>query len=273
MPELPEVETVCRGLASSVIGCSFTNVKLQRPNLRIAFPVGFSEIVTGQKIINVTRRAKYIQLHLAQHVIIMHLGMSGRLVVYDKPREQMQKHDHAIFMLDDGKEMVFNDARRFGLITICANNLLANHKLFATLGPEPLEDGFSADYLYNELRHKKTSIKQVLMNNVIVVGVGNIYACESLFQAGISPVRAANMVSKEEIARLVPIIQQVLVEAIKAGGSTLSDYVNSSGNAGYFQHQFLVYDKAGKPCSKCGGLIIRIKQGGRSSFYCGNCQL
>jgi formamidopyrimidine-DNA glycosylase len=272
MPELPEVETVCKGLSKSLLGRKFTNINLLRPNLRIPFPENFSTKIINRTIKDITRRAKYIFIHLDNsQVIIMHLGMSGKIIVHPS-KQQILKHDHAIFTFDDNQELVFNDARRFGLITIADINNLDQHPLFKSLGPEPLTENFNTKYLADKLKTKSIPIKPAIMNNNIVVGVGNIYACESLFISNISPLKAANNLNNVEIKILITNIKQVLLDAIKSGGSSISDYVNAQGELGYFQHNFNVYNKYNHSCKICTSKIARITQCGRSTFYCPTCQ-
>lgn len=273
MPELPEVETVCRGLDATIKGRKFVRVQNFRPNLRIPFPQNFSSLTEGQRVLNISRRAKYIIIEMDNgKVIIAHLGMSGRMVVHNQIREKRDKHDHATFLMDDGKEVVFNDPRRFGLIDICGHNELPSHKLIANLGVEPLTDDFNGLTLFELLKGKSAPIKNVIMDANLVVGVGNIYACESLFRSHISPLRAAKDINEKECAIFTKNIKEILLSAIESGGSTLRDYVKSSGEKGYFQHSFSVYGREGQACNSCSGVIKRIKQGGRSTFFCDNCQ-
>lgn len=273
MPELPEVETVCQGLRNLVIGRKFQQVELFRPDLRVPFPPDFVVRLEGRQIIAVRRRAKYILVCLEDGaVLIIHLGMSGRLTVHPLARNSHNTHDHVIFRLDDGQEMVFYDPRRFGLMELTTEALLPAHPLLVHLGPEPLEEEFDAEVLFNRLQGKKAPIKTVLMDNRVVVGIGNIYACESLFDAGISPLRQAGALGKREVERLVAAIRKVLNAALASGGSSLRDYRQASGESGYFQHQFLVYGREGEACVRCGAGIMRVVQAGRSSFYCGKCQ-
>lgn len=273
MPELPEVETVCRGLAKTILGKKIINATNFRPNLRIPFPENFSDALNGRTIANIERRAKYILITLDDDtIIIAHLGMSGKMVVYDKFQNQRKNHDHALFQFDDGKEVVFNDPRRFGLITFSDIANIDSHKLIAHLGVEPLEDEFSGKKLYELLKNKNTPIKNTIMDASIVVGVGNIYVCEALFRSAILPTCKSRSISLKKCEELATNIKDVLNEAILSGGSTLRDYVQSSGDSGYFQHQFYVYGREGEPCNICNNSIQRIKQSGRSTFYCSKCQ-
>ena len=273
MPELPEVETVCRGLAATLIGCKFSTVQNFRPNLRFPFPKDFTKNLEGRRIQAISRRAKYILINLDNATtLILHLGMSGRLVLYNTLRNRIDKHDHVIFKTDDDKEVVFNDPRRFGMMDIINSNMLSKHKAIKTLGIEPLSDEFDGEFLYNLLKKRKIAIKLAIMNATLVVGVGNIYACEALFRSQILPMRSSCELSTKDCAVLVGNIKNVLLEAIDAGGSTLRDYVASSGKAGYFQYQFKVYGCENQPCQVCCNKILRVAQGGRSSFFCAKCQ-
>jgi len=284
MPELPEVETVCRGLAGVLEGHRLLRVVLRRKDLRIPFPPRLAARLTGRKVEQIRRRAKYMLVDLdGGEVLIIHLGMSGRMVI-DKHGSPPEKHDHVILTTDDGVEIRFNDPRRFGLMTLAPREGLAKHKLFHHLGPDPLTDEFTPASLSATLKGRKTSIKAALLDQRIVVGVGNIYACESLYRAGISPLRKAGTVAGVRAERLVPAIKAVLFEAIAAGGSSLRDHVQPSGELGYFQHAWKVYGREGESCACAGGasgrkggnkgmgVVRRITQGGRSTFYCPACQ-
>lgn len=272
MPELPEVETVCRGLELSLAGDRVTRVMLRRKGLRTEFPKDFEEKVTGSVWKQVTRRAKYIVVELDNgHTILAHLGMSGRMIVHHAAPNRFETHDHAVFYFASGKMLMFNDARRFGVLTLVPTQQLNQHPLLRNLGVEPLEKEFSAAYLKTMLAARSAPIKTALMDQRVVVGVGNIYAAEALFLAGISPLSPARN-SAPHAAAIIRAVQKVLKAAIASGGSTLRDYVRSSGEAGYFQHTFNVYGREGKPCVTCRTPIIRITQSGRSTFYCGKCQ-
>lgn len=271
MPELPEVETVCRGLARRLIGRRIARVTLRRPDLRIPIPDGFATAVEGRRVERIERRAKYIRIHLdADPVVILHLGMSGRLMITEGPSNQAEPHDHVVIEADDGATVTFNDHRRFGLLTLCPAESLDEHPLFAHLGPEPLDPAFDGPTLARRLASKRTPIKSALLDQTVVAGVGNIYACEALFGAGLSPRRHAYTVQGGRADRLASAIRSVLEAAIEAGGSSLRDYVQTSGELGYFQHRFAVYDREGQPCPgcDCAGAIRRITQAGRSTFYC-----
>jgi formamidopyrimidine-DNA glycosylase len=226
-------------------------------------------------LLSIKRQAKYILLHLSQnYTLIAHLGMTGNLFVMPNIGQNIEqtwhKHDHVIFYLQSGQIMVYRDVRRFGLLQICRTNQLPVHQFFTHNGPDPLSEEFNANYLHSKLKH--TSIKQALMDNNIVVGIGNIYACEILFKSGISPLTPACNISFAQCELLVKNSRIILQEAINAGGSSFSDYLDAKGNKGYFQHNFKVYQKAGQECIRCKGTIISIKQAGRSTFYCPDCQ-
>jgi len=276
MPELPEVETVCRGLQKSIAGKTLARLELRRRNMRFAFPKGLAQTSAGAQITRITRRAKYVLMHLNNgHVLLAHLGMSGRLTIADvKDTQKPGKHDHVIFHFSDGSRVLFNDARRFGLLDIARADDMDAHRFFAHLGPEPFAKTFSPEYLAQKLAGKKTAIKIAIMDQRVVVGVGNIYAAEALFESRIDPTRPAGSLTGPEIKKLWTAIRAVLTRAIEAGGSSIRDYVQTDGELGYFQHQWAVYDKAGEKCKGCTcplqktGGIRRIVQGGRSTFYC-----
>ena len=293
MPELPEVETVCRGLAEVMEGRVLRAVAQNRPDLRFPFPERFAARLTGRRIAVMNRRAKYILVHLdAGEVLIMHLGMSGRFTIDASGRAAAVgefhhaggiaggPHDHVIFDLDDGCRIVYSDPRRFGLMTLCAANGLDAHPLLRHLGVEPLGNGLTAAWLADALAGRRVSLKAALLDQKVIAGVGNIYACEALFRARLSPERlAASLGGSGRIARaraedLVAAVRSVLAEAIAAGGSTLRDYARADGELGYFQHSFDVYDRAGEACTRegCMGLISRIVQANRSTFFCPACQ-
>lgn len=293
MPELPEVETVRRALEPRLVGRRFAQVDQRRPDLRFPFPDDFVARLTGRTVETLRRRAKYLLLTLdSDEVLVIHLGMSGRMIVAGPDTEPQNTakfhdqagegdgaigqapHDHVVFDFDDGTRVVFNDHRRFGLMDLVGQDQLETHKLFAGLGPEPLGNAFSHVYLNDALRAKQTPIKAALLDQRVVAGIGNIYACEALHRSAISPKRLARTVPGVRAARLAPAVKSVLEDAIAAGGSSLRDYVQTDGSLGYFQHAFAVYDREGKPCQRpgCDGLIQRIVQSGRSTFYCGKCQ-
>ncbi len=271
MPELPEVETVCRGLAESLCGRRILRVDVRRPDLRWPLPARLGARLAGRRIDAVGRRGKYILIRLDGGLgWMVHLGMSGRFVVTAAGAAPDAAHDHVVAHLDHGVVLRFNDARRFGMMDLVADRDLARHRLIAGLGPEPLGNGFGAAVLGAALAGRNTSIKAALMDQRVVAGLGNIYVCEILYRAGISPRRRARTVSGRRLERLVPAIRDVLRSAIAAGGSSLRDYVQASGELGYFQHRFAVYDREGEPCPNCdcGRAIRRIVQSGRSNFYC-----
>ncbi len=270
MPELPEVETTRRGLDAHLTGLRIADVVIRNGSLRWPIPKNLPKLLRGQTIVSLKRRAKYLLMDCGSGTLILHLGMSGslRIVPANTPPE---KHDHFDLVLGNGNLMRLRDPRRFGAVLWHVGNPAA-HPLLANLGPEPLEAGFDAHHLYQATRGRSVSIKQCIMDNHVVVGVGNIYANEALFRAGIRPQLAAGKLSRPRCARLVEEIRATLAEAIKLGGSTLRDFVSVSGQAGYFQQTYWVYGRAREPCRRCGAPIIQIKQGQRSSFYCGRCQ-
>jgi formamidopyrimidine-DNA glycosylase len=272
MPELPEVETVVRGLASRIEGRRLEALMLARGDLRNKVPKDLAAKVEGRRVEKIRRRAKYILVHLEGGlVLIVHLGMSGRLVLGERDRPApCQPHDHAVFRFEDDIELRFNDARRFGLIALAHANDLLRHEFFRHLGPEPLAPDFDGAALARLLAGKKTSIKTALLDQRVLAGLGNIYACESLYGAGLSPKRLAHSVQGSRAHRLARAIRDVLTRAIAAGGSSLRDYVQASGELGYFQHHWAVYGKEGAPCPDCDCTtgIRRIVQAGRSTFYC-----
>ena len=265
MPELPEVEVTRRGIASHLTGRRIAGVTVRNPNLRWPVPHHLGRTLTGLEIRQVTRRAKYLLLDCGKGTLILHLGMSGSLRLLPATTPP-QKHDHFDLKLDDGTLLRLTDPRRFGAILWASGDVL-RHPLLVQLGPEPLTAAFDGNVLHAKTRGRSASIKEVLMNSHIVVGVGNIYASEALFRAGINPQIAAGRIGISRCEKLAQAVKETLKLAIKAGGSSLRDYVNSDGNPGYW-----VYDRAGQPCRKCGTLIRQIKQGQRSSFYCPHCQ-
>ncbi len=270
MPELPEVETVRRGLAVRLTGRQIVRAELRRPDLRRPFPPMLAERLDGARIGALTRRGKYILIDLDDTgTLLLHLGMSGRITTgtADTPDAL---HDHVVLTLDDGTVVRFNDARRFGLLDYIERGKAAAHPLLAGMGPEPLEPGFGAAYLAKALAGRMTPIKSALLDQRIVAGLGNIYVCEALYRAGISPRRLAATVTGVRVKRLVEAIRAVLGEAIEAGGSSLRDYVQTNGELGYFQHRWAVYGKEGQPCPgcTCATGVQRIPQAGRSTFFC-----
>lgn len=270
MPELPEVETVRRGLALKMSGRRILRADLRRPDLRRPFPAALAARLEGAQIGGLGRRGKYILIELdADGLLLLHLGMSGRVTAGSAALPEA-KHDHVVLTLDDGTVIRFNDPRRFGLLDYVKRGAEAAHPLLAGLGPEPLEAEFNAAYLAATLAGKMTPIKSALLDQRIVAGLGNIYVCEALFRAAISPRRLARSIGHGRVERLVAGIRSVLSEAIVAGGSSLRDYVQADGELGYFQHQFAVYNREGQPCPgcDCGSGVRRIVQSGRSTFFC-----
>jgi len=282
MPELPEVETVLRGLAPVLEGRTIVKAKVNRPDLRWPFPENMAGRISGQKISKLWRRSKYILADLSSgESLLVHLGMSGRILISGDPlgtfvhdHPAAQKHDHVVFDIDNGARVTFNDPRRFGAMDLLSTDGADHHPLLRDIGPEPLSNAFNETYLIERLKGKKSAIKSVLLDQKIVAGLGNIYVCEALYRAGISPKRLAGKTAEKRLAALVPIIRQVLDEAINAGGSSLRDFRQADGELGYFQHSFNVYGREGLPCvtDGCDHVVQRIVQSGRSSFYCKNCQ-
>lgn len=282
MPELPEVETVRRGLLPVMEGEKIRSTDVMRPDLRWPFPPRMSERLSNVRVNALRRRSKYILADLSSgETLIIHLGMSGRILIsgddlgkFHKEHPALEKHDHVVFHMASGARVAFNDPRRFGLMDLVVTSEVEQHKLLSRIGPEPLGNDFNESYLVAALRGRKTPIKSALLDQRIVAGLGNIYVCEVLHRAGISPVRKAAQLSKARISRLVPIIRDVLNEAIEAGGSTLNDFRQTDGDLGYFQHRFQVYDRESAPCvtDNCSGKIARIVQSGRSTYYCPKCQ-
>jgi formamidopyrimidine-DNA glycosylase len=270
MPELPEVETTLRGLAPHLAGQHVVDVVIRQPKLRWPIPENLRTILHGQILRTLRRRAKYLLLEFDHGTLILHLGMSGSLRILPV-HTQAVTHDHFDLVLGSGQLMRLRDPRRFGAVLWHAGDVGA-HPLLAALGPEPLEENFQAEYLYRVLRKRSVAIKLALMDNHVVVGVGNIYANEALFRAGIRPQLAANKLSRLRCGRLVQTIREVLSEAIALGGSTLRDFVNSAGEPGYFQQNYFVYGRSEESCRVCASTIKQIKQGQRSSFYCPQCQ-
>jgi formamidopyrimidine-DNA glycosylase len=271
MPELPEVETIKLGLSPVIIGKSFTQIWQRRKNIRIDFPPNFSSILENTTIIDVTRRAKYLLIHLDNNkILVMHFGMSGKIFM---GKQDSFLHVHASFLLNDNTEIHYYDPRRFGLITIINMDEIDSHKLFINLGIEPLTDYFNANYLLKKFKNKNTNIKQALMDNNIAVGVGNIYAAESLFKANISPLRPASSITLLELEKLCEAIKIILQNAINAGGSSIRDYQNIDGDLGYFQNMHQVYNRYGQRCNICDTIIDKVTQGGRTTFYCKTCQV
>ncbi|ADK99327.1 bifunctional DNA-formamidopyrimidine glycosylase/DNA-(apurinic or apyrimidinic site) lyase [Brevundimonas subvibrioides] len=285
MPELPEVETVRRGLEPVLVGAALTHVRQNRPDLRFPFPERFVERLSGAVVERIDRRAKYLLTALSTgETWVTHLGMTGRFTVdgeqlgeFEEPAPISGKHEHmSLCALRDGAatRIGFADARRFGFMGLMATEAVDSHPWFAGLGPEPLGNGFSGAHLAEAFDGKKQNIKVSLLDQRTVAGLGNIYVCEALYRARISPRIAAGKVSRPRLERLAVVVREVLNDAIAAGGSTLRDFANADGGHGYFQHRFDVYGREGQPClgEDCSGVVRRIVQGGRSTFYCPGCQ-
>ena len=285
MPELPEVETVRRGLEPVLVGARLTRLRQNRPDLRFPFPDRFAERLEGGSVERIDRRAKYLLAALSTgETWVTHLGMTGRFTVdgeqlgeFEEPAPIAGKHEHMSFCaLKDGRatRVGFADARRFGFMGLIPTDQVETHPWFVGMGPEPLGNGFSAAHLVEVFDGKKQNIKVSLLDQRNVAGLGNIYVCEALHRARISPLIAAGKVSKARLQTLAAVIRDVLNDAIVAGGSTLKDFANADGGQGYFQHRFDVYGREGKPClgEGCTGVVKRVVQGGRSTFYCPSCQ-
>ncbi|MEO1694461.1 MAG: bifunctional DNA-formamidopyrimidine glycosylase/DNA-(apurinic or apyrimidinic site) lyase [Pseudomonadota bacterium] len=291
MPELPEVETVRRGLAPALENARIVRVTQRRPDLRFPFPVRFVERLEGAQVRHVGRRAKFLVVSLDRpDALIMHLGMSGRFTIDDASGATapgafvhdhggIARHDHVVFDLSNGARITYNDPRRFGYMDLVAHDALGTCKHFAALGCEPLSPEFDANYLAARAHGRRQDLKAFLLDQRVVAGLGNIYVCEALYRAGLSPRRQARTLSSARgrptarAVRLAAVIRDVLVEAIASGGSTLRDYAHADGALGYFQHAFRVYGREGEPCPDGSGHTIqRIVQAGRSTFYCGACQ-
>jgi formamidopyrimidine-DNA glycosylase len=280
MPELPEVETVRRGLLPVMEGQRIDQAQVNRPDLRFALPPNMAARLTGQVVQALRRRSKYILADLSSgETLLIHLGMSGRMLISGTQLGQFhhahpapEKHDHVVLTMQSGARVTFNDPRRFGAMDLMPTARWQSHKLLADLGPEPLGNGFNETYLAQRLANRATPIKSALLDQKVVSGLGNIYVCEVLHRAGIAPTRLAGDLTAQQAAALVPLIRAVLSEAIEAGGSSLRDYRQADGELGYFQHTFRVYDREGQPCPACATPIVRLVQSGRSSFYCPSCQ-
>lgn len=280
MPELPEVETVRRGLAPAMEGVRIARAQVNRPDLRWPLPERMAERLTGTKVERLRRRSKYILADLdSGESLLIHLGMSGRMMVsgvmlgeFHLDHPAPLKHDHVVLHMEGGPRVTFNDARRFGAMDLVRTDREAAHWLLAGLGPEPFGNDFHEDYLIEALKRRATPIKSALLDQHVVAGLGNIYVCEVLHRAKIDPRRQAKRIATKRIASLVPIIREVLSEAIAAGGSSLRDHRQADGELGYFQHSFHVYDREDAPCTACGTTIRRIVQAGRSTFFCPTCQ-
>jgi formamidopyrimidine-DNA glycosylase len=274
MPELPEVETVMRGLRARLEGHVIARARIGRPDLRWALPPGLGQRLTGARVTGFRRRAKYILMRLDRgESLLVHLGMSGRILIAPDSDAEPVAHEHVTLTTDDGWRVGFVDPRRFGSLDLVPTDAEDSHKLLAGLGPEPLDAAFDARALSAALHGRRTPIKAALLDQRTVAGLGNIYVCEALFRARLSPLRLAESVSRPAAGRLVAAIKAVLTEAIAAGGSSLRDYVQPDGELGYFQHAWQVYGREGEPCPACPGPpgcagIGRVVQSGRSTFYC-----
>jgi len=286
MPELPEVETVRRGLAPVLEGQRLSRVEARRPDLRFPLPAGFVQVLTGAKIVSLARRAKYLLARLdREDTLVMHLGMSGRFEIarpegaerpghFHYAPDPDPKHAHVVFETEAGARVTYYDPRRFGYMALVNTATLQLHPWFAGLGPEPLSDAFDGDRLKAAFAGRKQGPKILLLDQRIVAGLGNIYVCEALHRARISPFKPAGRITGPRLDRLAQAVREVLEAAISAGGSSLRDYAQADGALGYFQHSFRVYDREGEPCTNkgCSGVIHRKVQGGRSTFYCPVCQ-
>ena len=270
MPELPEVETTCRGIAPYVVGNIISNVVIRDRRLRWPVPRDLRKKLLNRKVLNLERRAKYLLFHFDHGCLILHLGMSGslRIITGDQPA---QKHDHLDIAFESGSVLRFHDPRRFGSVLWTSADPLT-HTLLAHLGPEPFSMACSGAYLHGLSRGRRQAVKTFIMDSHIVVGVGNIYASEALFRSGIRPQRRAGRVSRQEYEKLVQAIREVLQDAIAAGGTTLRDYVSGEGRPGYFAFELNVYDREGEPCPQCGHPIKQLRIGQRSTYYCATCQ-
>jgi formamidopyrimidine-DNA glycosylase len=282
MPELPEVETVRRGLLPVMEGAVIARAEVNRPDLRWPLPVGMAERLTGRRVIALRRRSKYILADLdSGETLLIHLGMSGRMLIsgvmlgqFHHEHPAPQKHDHVVLHMTGGARITFNDARRFGAMDLMPTDRALEHPLLAGLGPEPFGNDFNEPYLAQRLKGRRTPIKAALLDQRIVAGLGNIYVAETLYRARISPLRLAGDLKSRAVTALVPTIREVLAEAIEAGGSSLRDFRQANGELGYFSKHFQVYDREGQPCETpgCKGMVTRTVQSGRSSFWCPACQ-
>ena len=286
MPELPEVETVRLGLEATLCGARLTHVEARRPDLRFPLPEGFVQRLTGARLIALNRRGKYILGRLDRdETLIMHLGMTGRFEIENGPGARAPgsfalaaaadpKHAHVVFHTEAGARITYFDARRFGFMDLCASDEIEVHPRFLGMGPEPLSDAFTGEYLASVFKGRRQGAKTLLLDQSIVAGLGNIYVCEALHRARISPVRAAHEISRRKLNALVASVRSVLGEALIAGGSTLRDFAGADGALGYFQHGFEAYGRQGEPCATrgCRGVIERLVQAGRSTFHCPVCQ-
>lgn len=287
MPELPEVETVRRGLEPAMTGARFLAVEARRPDLRFPFPPGFADRLTGETVLSMGRRAKYLLADLSSgDVLVMHLGMTGRFLIgapdghVEEPGEfanevkEDARHDHVVFRLSNGFTITYNDVRRFGFIDLVPRAGLEISRHFKAMGIEPLGNELSGEAIERLFERKAAPLKAALLDQGLIAGLGNIYVCEALNRAGLAPERAAGTLSGQQARKLATVIREVLEEAVEAGGSTLKDYRHTDGSLGYFQHRFRVYDREGEPCAtpRCKGVIERLVQSGRSTYWCRSCQ-
>ncbi|WP_116133257.1 bifunctional DNA-formamidopyrimidine glycosylase/DNA-(apurinic or apyrimidinic site) lyase [Tropicimonas sp. IMCC34043] len=282
MPELPEVETVRRGLEPAMTGQVIDHAEIRRPDLRWPLPDRMADRLAGRRVERLRRRAKYILADLdSGESVLIHLGMSGRMTIsgaapgsFHHERLLAVKHDHIVLDMANGARIAFNDARRFGMMDLVATATAETHPLLAQLGPEPLGNGFDETYLVAALAGRRSPVKAALLDQRVLAGLGNIYVCEVLHRAGIAPTRRCDRLARARVAAIVPVIREVLQEAIEAGGASLRDHRQASGELGYFQHRFRVYDREGLPCPRegCSGTIRRIVQSARSTFLCPQCQ-
>ena len=293
MPELPEVETVSRGLKIKIVGKKISSYQQFRKDLRWLIPPNIKEKIEGAIVLSIYRKGKFLLINFnVNYTLIIHLGMSGRLLVYDNSHSKksssqkiemgvfhhtllkLGKHDHVKIDFDDGSKLIFNDVRRFGAIDLSRTDRIKNHKWLLKLGPEPLSNRFSSPILKDKIQLKKCSIKVAILDQNIVAGIGNIYACEALWRAKISPYKICSKMTEQNCDDLVGALKKVLIKAINAGGSSLKDFKDTGGELGYFQNLFNVYSKENFNCKRkyCKGIIIRQKQSGRSTFFCCSCQ-
>lgn len=271
MPELPEVETVCRGLRTKLLKRRIDSITYHRPNLRFVLPKKLPSLARGQRISNITRVSKYILIHLEKgDQILIHLGMSGRLFFQDSDTYKRDKHDHVVLAFDRGPLLIFNDTRRFGVLDYIAVG--KSHKLLDNVGIDPFDEALTPAWLHTQCTRRVIDIKAFLMNQKIIAGLGNIYISEALFSAAIKPTRIAKTVTLAECKKLVPAIRKVLEASLKAGGSSLRDYVQTDGELGFFQNKFKVYGREDMTCPRCKTEIVKITQAGRSTYFCSSCQ-
>ncbi len=271
MPELPEVETTRRGIKSHLCGQRVTGVVIRNARLRWPVPPRLKQQLVGENLSDITRRGKYLLLHTVKGTVILHLGMSGSLRLVDAG-QPAGKHDHVDLVFENGRVLRLHDPRRFGAVLWTRRPPL-EHRLLASLGPEPLQDAFTGEYLHQRSRQRKLAVKSFIMDSKMVVGVGNIYANEALFMAGIRPTTAAGRISRARYETLAAAIKHVLEQAIAAGGTTLRDFTNGAGKPGYFQQQLRVYGRAGEPCPQCRSRIRLVQQMQRATYYCPRCQV